>query len=168
MKRSRTVQLAFMSSMPLLVTACGGPRPDERLAYQDVQQCIQDGRVSKEVCEQEYQAALQARAQQSHYASSGDCTAQWGDCRPYVSAGGDHWFVPALAGFMIGRMMGHRDYYYGGGGFGGPYRERPDRGAWRGGDDRPGMGEPHAPTSAQTLSRGGFGSSGAARSSWGG
>lgn len=173
MKRSRTVQLAFMSSMPLLITACGGPRPDERLAYQDVQQCIQDGRVSKEVCEQEYQAALAARAQQSHYPNYGDCTAQWGDCRPYVTAGGDHWFVPALAGFMIGRLMGHRDprdyYYYGGGGaWGGPYRDRADRGTWRGWGST-GVGAPsRGPTTAETLSRGGFGSSGAARSSWGG
>lgn len=141
MKRSRTVQLAFMSSVPLLITACGGPRPDERLAYQDVQQCIADGKVSKEVCEQEYQAALQARAAQAHYPSYGDCAAQWDDCRPYVTSGGDHWFVPALAGFMIGRMLGHRD----------PNVDAPARG----------------PTTAETLSRGGFGYSGAARSSWG-
>jgi uncharacterized protein YgiB involved in biofilm formation len=171
MKRSRTVQLAFMSSMPLLITACGGPRADERLAYQDVQQCIQDGRVSKDVCEQEYQAALQSRAQQSHYSSLNDCNAQWGDqCRPYVTAGGDHWFVPAVAGFMIGRMLGHRHDaygpYYGNGAWGhgwnGPvYRDRPDRGSWGGNMNR-------EPTTAQTLSRGGFGSSGAARSSWGG
>ena len=76
MKRSRTVQLAFMSSVPLFVTACGSPS-NERLAYQDVQQCIQDGKVSRDVCEREYQAALDARAQQSHYSSYGDCAAQW-------------------------------------------------------------------------------------------
>lgn len=176
MKRSRTVQLAFMGSMPLLITACGGPGPgpDERLAYQDVQQCIQDGKVSKEICEQEYQAALQARAQQAHYSSYSDCTAQWGDqCRPYVTSSGDHWFVPALTGFMIGRLLGHRDYYYPqpyyGGGWNGPYRYRDDRGGWgtwgnRGSFEPPGR----APTTADTLSRGGFGYSGAARSSWGG
>ena len=174
MKRSRTVQLAFMGSMPFLVTACGGPLSDERLAYQDVQQCIQDGKVSKEICEQEYQAALQARAQQQHYSSYGDCEAQWGDqCRPYVSSSGDHWFVPALTGFMIGRLMGHRDYspYYGGGGWGGPtYRDRPDRGAWRSWENRGTYSDapPRGPTTAETLSRGGFGYSGAARSSWGG
>jgi uncharacterized protein YgiB involved in biofilm formation len=179
MKRSRTVQLAFMGTVPLLVTACGGPaagpRPDERLAYQDVQQCIQDGKVSKETCEQEYQAALQARAQQSHYGNYNDCASQWGDqCRPYVTSSGEHWFIPALTGFMIGRMLGHRDYYYpgpyyGGGGWHGPYRDRPGRGGW---DNRPGYGgygtPPRGPTTAETLSRGGFGYSGAARSSWGG
>ncbi len=176
MKRSRTVQLVFMSSVPLLVTACGGPRSDERLAYEDVQQCIQDGRVSKDVCEQEYQSALQARAQQSHFSNLNDCSAQYGDqCRPYVTSGGDHWFVPALTGFMIGRMLGHRnDGYYGGGywghGWNGPvYRDRPDRDRWGGYAYRPGSGDSiHAPTTAETLSRGGFGSSGAARSSWGG
>ena len=173
MKRSRTVQLAFMSSVPLLVTACGSPGPDERLAYQDVQQCIADGKVSKDICEQEYQAALQARAQQSHYSSYGDCAAQWGDqCRPYVTSSGDHWFVPALTGFMIGRLLGHRDYYgypppYYGGGWGGAYRYRSDRGAWR--DSGAGSYEPYrGPTTAETLSRGGFGYNGAARSSWGG
>jgi len=75
---------------------------------------------------------------------------------------------------MIGRMLGHRDYYYpgpyyGGGGWHGPYRDRPGRGGW---DNRPGYGgygtPPRGPTTAETLSRGGFGYSGAARSSWGG
>jgi len=169
MKRSRTVQLAFMSSVPLFVTACGSPS-NERLAYQDVQQCIQDGKVSRDICEREYQAALDARAQQSHYSSYGDCAAQWGDqCRPYVTGSGDHWFIPALAGFAIGRMLGHRDYYYPapyyGGGWGGSYRYRPDRG---GGWDSRSYGPPRGPTTAETLSRGGFGYSGAARSSWGG
>ena len=89
--------------------------------------------MSKDICEREYRAALDARAQQSHYSSYGDCAAQWGDqCRPYVTSSGDHWFIPALAGFAIGRMLGHRDYYYPapyyGGGWGGPYRYRPDRG----------------------------------------
>jgi uncharacterized protein YgiB involved in biofilm formation len=174
MKRSRAVQLAFVSSVPLLMTACGGPRSDERLAYQDVQQCIQDGKVGKDVCEQEYQTALQARAQQAHFSNLQDCSAQWGDqCRPYVTSSGDHWFVPAVAGFMIGRMLGHRydPYYpnYGGGWNGGVYRGRPDRSAWDGSAPRPGMGEPmRGPTTAETLSRGGFGSSGAARASWGG
>ncbi len=176
MKRSRSVHLAFMTSVPLLVTACDGPRSNERLAYADVQQCIQDGRVAKDVCEQEYQTALQTRAQQSHYSNYNDCASQWGDqCRPYVTSGGDHWFVPALTGFMIGHMMGHRrdayyPPYYGSPGWGGPsYRDRSDRGAWGGLPGRPTMGEPmHGPTTAQTLSRGGFGSSGAARGSWGG
>lgn len=178
MKRSRIVQLAFMGSVPLVVTACGGaPAPDERLAYRDVQQCIADGKVSKEVCEQEYEAALRARS--ANYPSYADCAAQWGDCRPYVSSSGDHWFVPALTGFMIGRLMGHRGdryYYYGGayggggyGGWGGPYRERADRGAWRGYGGYPGAdAPPRGPTTAETLSRGGFGQSGAARGSWGG
>ena len=175
MKRSRTVQLAFMSSVPLLVTACSGPGTDERIAYQDVLQCIQDGRVSKDVCEQEYQTALQARAQQQHFSNLNDCTAQFGEqCRPYVSPSGDHWFVPALAGFMIGRLMGHRDYgynpYYGAGwgqgSNGSVYQGRPGRATWDG--VRAGGDYGQGPTTAETLSRGGFGSSGAARSSWGG
>lgn len=178
MKRSRAVQLALMSSVPLLVTACDGS--DERVAYQDVQQCIQDGRVSKDICEQEYQAALEARGRQAHFYSMDDC-AQYGyRCTPYVTSSGDHWFVPALTGFMIGSLMGHRDrdydydygsYYHGGGGgwSGSVYSPRPGRHSWQGWGSRPGMGSPsYAPTTAQTLSRGGFGFSGAARSSWGG
>ncbi len=93
-----------------------------------------------------------------------------------MTSSGEHWFIPALTGFMIGRMLGHRDYYgapyYGGGwgGWHGPYRDRPDRGGWSGGDNRQGYGAPatRGPTTAETLSRGGFGYSGAARSSWGG
>ena len=74
---------------------------------------------------------------------------------PYVTSSGDHWFIPALAGFAIGRMLGHRDYYYPapyyGGGWGGPYRYRPDRG---GGWDSRSYGPPRGPTTAETLSRG--------------
>ena len=159
-----------MGSVPLLLTACGGPRPSERLAYQDVQQCIQDGKVSTDVCEREYQLALEARARSSHFGNLDDCQAQYGDqCRPYVSDSGAHWFVPALTGFMIGRLMGHgHGYFYGPGGFSGPmYRERPGRAEW-GGYQSGTAGAPHVPGTAQTLSRGGFGYSGAARASWGG
>jgi uncharacterized protein YgiB involved in biofilm formation len=179
MKRSRSVQLALMGAVPLLVTACGeqDANSNERLLYRDVQQCIAEGRVSAEVCDQEYQRALQARAQQApHFTNMNDCAAQYGDqCRPYVTSSGDHWFMPALTGFMIGQMLGHRRYDYygapsGGGTWGGGrpvYNDRADRSTWNGQPDwrNPGM---HTPTTAETLSRGGFGSSGAARSSWGG
>jgi uncharacterized protein YgiB involved in biofilm formation len=91
--------------------------------------------------------------------------------------------MPALAGFMIGRAFGSHHYYdpnyqpgYAtgpfGGGFGQPlYRSRGDRAVWRtASGERFGAGArgPAAPSVAETLSRGGFGSSSAARASWGG
>jgi uncharacterized protein YgiB involved in biofilm formation len=187
-KRSRSIQLALMGSVPLLLAAGCDDRlrgQEPALLYQDLQQCIADGKVSADVCQNGYEQALAAERNAPHYNSLADCEAEygWGNC--HAPTGGGNWFVPAAAGFLIARALDAHRYdqpYYGGygggwsayhGWMGQPlYQARGDRGSWRTlSGERYGWGArgPAAYNStAETLSRGGFGRTAAARGSWGG
>ena len=181
MKRSRSIELVLMGTMPFLLSACddGSAQQPQSFAYQGLQQCINDGKVSADVCEKAYADAVQAQYRDGpRYNTLGECQAQFGSdqCRPVQTSSGS-WFMPALAGFMIGRALDHNyqpGYAAGsfGGSFGQPlYRSRGDRAEWRtASGERFGAGArgPAGPSVAETLSRGGFGSSSAARASWGG
>ena len=179
MKRSRSIELVLMGTVPLLLSACNGSgqQPQNAMAYRDLQQCVSDGKVSADVCEKAYADAVQAQYREGpRFNSLNECQAQYGydQCRSVNSSSGS-WFMPALAGFMIGRAFGSNHYYYQpgfAGGIGQPlYRSRGDRAEWRtASGDRFGVGArgPSAPSVAETLSRGGFGQSSAARASWGG
>jgi uncharacterized protein YgiB involved in biofilm formation len=185
MKRSRSIELVLMGTVPLLLSACeppSAPHPQAAaaptVAYQGLTQCISDGKVSADICEKAYADAVQAQYRDGpRFDSLADCQAQYGyDQCHHVQTSSGGWFMPALAGFMIGRALSHNDGYHYGygyvGGFGQPlYRDRGDRAQWRtasgehfGGSTR----GPFQPSVGQTLSRGGFGMSSAARASWGG
>ena len=105
-----------------------------------------------------------------------DCQTQYSyDQCHYVQGPSGGWFMPALAGFMIGRALGdHHGYGYPygfgyGGGFGHPlYQSRADRGMWRSPSGETFGATARGPSVGETLSRGGFGMSSAARASWGG
>jgi uncharacterized protein YgiB involved in biofilm formation len=178
MKRSRTIELVLMGTVPLLLSACDNPSPPQpqtTLAYQGLTQCISDGKVSTDICEKAYADAVQAQYRDGpHFDSLAECQAQYGydQCHHVQTSSGD-WFMPALAGFMIGRALSHHDgYNYGygyGGGFGQPlYRTRGDRAEWRTASGERFGASARGPSVAETLSRGGFGMSSAARVSWGG
>ena len=184
MKRSRSIELALMGTVPLLLSGCDQlPEPEQQsaLLYQDLQQCIADGKVTADVCQKGYEQALQARSAAPHYGSLAECEAEFGyaQCRP-ASSGSGNWFIPAAAGFLIARALdsSHDDSRldYGWSGYGGwsgqpIYRSRGDRAEWRtGSGERFGSGArgPRGSSVAETLSRGGFGYSSAARVSWGG
>jgi uncharacterized protein YgiB involved in biofilm formation len=179
-KRSKSIQLVLMGTVPLLLSACDEPHARNTLAYQDLQQCISDGKVSADVCEKAYADAVEAQYRDGpRYGTLAQCQAEygWDQCHPVQTSSGS-WFVPALAGFMIGRAMGgsyqyHEHYWPGyGAGYGQPlYHARGDRGEWRTATgERFGVGArgPSAPSVGETLSRGGFGRSSVARGSWGG
>jgi len=183
MKRSRSIQLLLMGTAPLLLSACDNPSPPQpqpqtALAYQGLTQCISDGKVGADICEKAYADAIQAQYRDAPlFDSLTDCQAQYGyDQCHHVETSSGGWFMPALAGFMVGRALSHHDgYNYGygyGGGYGQPlYRARGDRAEWRtaSGERFGGAARgPYSPTVAETLSRGGFGMSSAARGSWGG
>jgi uncharacterized protein YgiB involved in biofilm formation len=179
MKRSRSIQLALMGSMPLLVAGCGQAHHDTALLYEDLQQCLTDGQVPPVTCEEGYERALVAEDNAPRYGSLADCEAEYGvsACRPAHEGG---WFIPMAAGFMIARALDHQGYYYSySGGWSGPagwavqpvYRVRGDRSVWRTASGQQfswGPRGPGAHTVAETLSRGGFGRTAAARGSWGG
>ncbi|HTY93036.1 MAG TPA: DUF1190 domain-containing protein [Steroidobacteraceae bacterium] len=185
MKRSRSIELVLMGTVPLLLSACDqpsppappAPPPQASVAYHDLAQCIADGKVGADICEKAYADAVQAQYRDGpRFDSQGECEAQYGydQCHHVQTASGG-WFMPALAGFMIGRALGDHHYYnygYGyGGGFGQPlYHWRADRAQWRTASGAGFGGEARGPgmSVAETLSRGGFGMSSAARASWGG
>lgn len=188
MKRSRSIELALMGGVPLLLAGCSHAHHDTPLLYQDLQQCIADGKVPAVTCEEGYEQALLAQERAPRYGTQSACEATYGDsqCR-VVHEGSSSWFVPAAAGFLIGRALSHHDPYYGygsgwsgySGGWSGAagysgqpvYRVRGDRGEWRTLDGQrfgPGARGPGAHTVSETLSRGGYGRTAAARASWGG
>lgn len=183
MKRSRSIELVLMGTVPLLLSACDQPSPPQpqpqpqtAMAYQGLTQCISDGKVSADVCEKAYADAVQAQYRDGpRFDSMADCQAQYGyDQCHHVQTSSGGWFMPALAGFMIGRALTHHDYNYGygygyAGGFGQPlYRARGDRAEWRTASGERFGAAARGPSVAETLSRGGFGMSSAARASWGG
>ena len=191
MKRSRSIELAVMGTMPLLLAACDQPSPAQQqstVLYQSLQQCVAAGQVSADTCAKAYADAVQEQYRNApRFGSLEQCEAQFGydQCHPVVSSSG-HWFMPALAGFLVGRALSHDarhggwgyappPYYGGWGGYRGSgepiYRARGDRAPWQTGEgQRFGWGSrgPAAPSVGETLSRGGFGLSSAARASWGG
>lgn len=180
MKRSKLVGLALMGSAPVLLTACSEPAPPEVPAYGSVDECVQGGIFTRQACESGQAAAMQAHLNQApRFANQSTCEQEYGanNCQQVQAPGGGSWFMPAMAGFIVGNMLADRDrdrgYYYGGGYYGGYrgkplYRDRYGSGQWRTSDgmtiDKGGYGKQKAITS----SRGGFGSQAAARGSWGG
>jgi uncharacterized protein YgiB involved in biofilm formation len=182
MKRSRSIQLTLMSAVPFLLAACDEPRGSAPapLVYQSVADCIASGQVSDTTCRSEYERARALHDQQApRFSSVDDCEARYGydQCRRYDRADGSSVFVPLMIGYLIGHAFGNHGYspgYYYGGWLGQPiYRDRADRSVWRTMDGASVgyRGVPRGPaamSTAQTLSRGGFGMSSAARGSWGG
>jgi uncharacterized protein YgiB involved in biofilm formation len=179
MKRSRSIELALMGGVPLLLAGCDHGHHDTALLYEDLQQCISDGQVPAVTCEEGYERALVAEERAPRYNSLAACEDEYGvsACRP---AHEGSWFIPMAAGFMIARALDHQGAYYGySGGWSGAaswyaqpvYHVRGDRSAWRtmsGERFTWGSRGPGAHTVSETLSRGGFGRAATARFSWGG
>lgn len=171
MKRSKSIGLSLMGTVPFLLTACDQAAPPaaqglQLPAYGSVDECVQAGIFTRQACEDGMQAAQQAHlAEAPRFDSAADCERQYGaaNCQ-LVQTGSDSWFMPAMAGFMMGQALANNRGYYGGMYRGEPlYRDRHGRGGWRTADNRPVA----QPDKAISRSRGGFGSQAAARGSWG-
>lgn len=182
MKRSKFAGLALMGAAPFLLTACSDEPEVQQNAFTSVEECIQAKVFTPEACRSEYDKAVQShQAQAPRFADQNACETQYGasNCQVVRHSDGTSWFVPAMAGFMIGRMMdrGREDQmYYGGGGgyYGGSYyrsqplyRDRADRATWRTSDNYTVTRAGDGSSKAVTQSRSGFGSQAAARGSWG-
>lgn len=108
MKRSRLVRLALMGSTPFMLAACG-EEPKPGYVYSSVQDCLLQGQLGEAECRAEFDAA-QAEHQRTapRYKSQADCEADFGAqaCQAAPQAtGGTGWFMPAMAGFLVGQMM---------------------------------------------------------------
>lgn len=186
MKRSRHLKLSLLGVAPIVFTACSS---EEDLTYDKLDDCIQEGKVTAQVCSTAYNKAMQEHLTRSpRFASADDCAGQYGNCQ-YVQSNGQSFWLPLMAGFMAGRWSSHygntgrpyldtygqwaprplyrtrddwdRGTYSTSGGY--TYSSRGGGSSWSSGGDG-GSGR----ISTSTLSRGGFGGSSVARGGWGG
>ncbi|PSW22250.1 hypothetical protein C9I98_03020 [Photobacterium sanctipauli] len=192
MKRSKQVVLASMRKnwRPLTYTpitaafasiALSGCSDNDQDAviYQSLDDCLDDNPSYSEECRSAYQFALQESSRTApKYNSEYDCEAEFGD-NACIQPRGQNWFMPAMAGFMFARMLNNNNYYsqpmyysrYPGSIFydrwttadGRDYGNRYKKAKVR--VNRDSM-KPK-PTVSRTISRGGFGSTVSAKSSWG-
>lgn len=196
MKRTTRIDLSKMRKQPqrfvlkplalavatASLMACGGSQ-QQATAYQSVDECKRDNPSLGAQCEQAYDQALSEAARSGpKYRSERDCVAEFGanNCVPYSTHSGNNWFMPAMAGFLLGRALDRPDSYYSSPLYTSYSRYSPAYGRWTTVDGRlqgakrsgaiktsPQVFKPK-PTVTRTISRGGFGSSVAAKSSWGG
>lgn len=194
MKRSKTINLERMRKLskgpalkPLAVAiatatlvACSSQR--DAMAYKDVEQCIRDNPSLESQCRAAYQEALGKSAKSGpKYRTQSDCESEFGgnNCVPYDGSNGQHWFMPMMAGFMLSRML-DRNGYYSAPLYTSYSRYSPAYNRWttvdgelfgsrRYGSMRvDGDAFKSKPAVTRTISRGGFGSTVVAKSSWGG
>jgi uncharacterized protein YgiB involved in biofilm formation len=194
MKRSQSINIERMrksrkrfSLKPLALAiaattmvACDSVR--EAKIYRDAEHCIQENPDLSDECETAYQKA-KAEASRSgpKYQSESICESEFGrdNCVPYRSADGHSWFMPAVAGFLLAKAL-ERNNYEASPLYTSYSRYSPGYGQWttvdgsRYGQRRYGSinvsGDTFKPKPAvtKTISRGGFGSTVSAKSSWGG
>jgi uncharacterized protein YgiB involved in biofilm formation len=194
MKRSHSINVERMrktrkrfSVKPLTLAiaaatlvACDNVR--EAKIYRDTEHCIDENPDLTEACEAAYQKA-KAEASRSgpKYRSESICESEFGrdNCIPYRSADGHNWFMPAMAGFLLAKVL-DRNRYEASPLFTSYSRYSAGYGQWstvdgsRYGQRRygsikvPGDTFKPKPAVTKTISRGGFGSTVSAKSSWGG
>lgn len=191
-KRSRRVVLTTLTAASAVAASgCGSSDWSESDAegqvYASVSECVAAGETRAE-CEN---ASAQARIDDSESAPRFDsqsvCEQEFGSSRcEQRTSGGNSFWVPLLAGFVIGNVIGDMDgghrrrryaplyrgaggtWYHGGAGYG-PLSRRSGGGYGfsRTGFDRP-VGSPRTYSRSDVASRGGFGGRSGSASGWGG
>ncbi|HET8706832.1 MAG TPA: DUF1190 domain-containing protein, partial [Pseudomonadales bacterium] len=117
MKRSKTVSLALMGLSPFVLSSCSEPEQDV-LIYPSVQSCIDDGKLEAAKCQEEYDRAVKEHERTApHYSTESDCINDFGQNQCYQPFGSSY-FMPLLAGYMIGRATAPANNYGSGGGGG--------------------------------------------------
>jgi uncharacterized protein YgiB involved in biofilm formation len=129
MKRSKSLRLVLMGGAALTLGACD--QPVEVGVFETVEQCTVMG-YSQSSCESAIEDARKEHVKAApKYASRADCEAEFGRCEPGPTAsqqlpqgqqnpqgpqgeqsafGGGSFFMPLLAGYMMGQMMGGNRY----------------------------------------------------------
>ena len=133
MKRSSSLRLVLMGGAALTLGACDNPV--EVGIFETVEQCTVMG-YSQSNCESAIADARKEHVKSApKYASRADCEAEFGRCEPGPTAsqqppqgpqnpqgpqgtpggeqsafGGGSFFMPLLAGYMMGQMMGGNRY----------------------------------------------------------
>ncbi|ELR65945.1 hypothetical protein C942_00571 [Photobacterium marinum] len=191
MKRSKKVVLPSMrknwrtfSVAPISVAFAGAfltgcSDKHEGTIYHSLNDCIDDNPNYSQECRAAYQFALtEAERTAPKYQREYDCEAEFGNNTCMRTQ--NNWFMPAMAGFMFGRLMDSNRGYYSQPMFSSYYRgsifydrwitaDGYDYGSSRYKKTKVSVSKDHLkpkPTVSRTISRGGFGSSVSAKSSW--
>ena len=174
MKRSKKLRLVLMGSSSVLLASCNKPTTDA-LVYSSVEQCANDGVVSEQVCQHQYNQAWQQHLKSApRYQFKDDCEQDFDTTCQQLSSGE---YIPTMEGFMLSTGKSSNSshsfnvipLYLGNGGY---YRTGSyDRigSQYKKGKvtvDKSATVKPSIRTT--TLKRGGFGSRASARGSWGG
>ncbi len=180
MRKAFALRPLALGVASVFVSACADNRQDARI-YTSLDECKQDFPDAMQRCEAAYQSAVAEAAKTApRYQRENDCEYEFGQnqCR-YVDTNNGSFFMPFMAGFMVSQLMSPNRYYSqplytsyspyssfrsrwvtaDGYVFNGDIRKRNYR-------VRPDIYKPK-PAVNRTMSRGGFGSSVRAKSSWG-
>lgn len=189
-KRSSNINLNRMrkafSPKPLAVgiasvmlAGCGDDR-EQAMVFTSLADCTNQLPDKAEQCELAYRSAVEEASRTApKYNSMNECEHEFGvqQCIPYRNEYGNNWFMPLMAGYMIGNLMAPR--YHSTPVFTSYSRYSPHRYRWISangydyGDFRSRNFKVNKksfdpkPTVSRTIKRGGFGSSVRAKSSWG-
>jgi len=193
MKRSKQVVLASMrknwrtfSVTPITVAFAGAvlsgcsDNSSDASIYQGLDDCIDDNPNYSSECQAAYQNALEeAERTAPKYQTQNDCVSEFG-ANACVQSSSNNWFMPAMAGFMFGRMMDNNRGYYSQPMFRSYYPGSIFYDRWTTADGYDYGKSSYKkskvrvskdqmkpkPTVNRTISRGGFGSTVSAKSSW--
>jgi len=195
MKRTKSINLARMRKAPALfklkpivlsiaafsLVGCSDSRKAD--IYSSVDHCKKENPSSGTLCEKAYKKALEKSEKSGpKYRSKYDCSSDFGrrNCIPYKASNGANLYMPAVAAFALSRSFKkdedeyqssplYTSHYYGSGFYnrwttvdGRTYKKR--YGSMTVGGDT----FKSKPKVVKTMSRGGFGSTVAAKSNWGG
>ena len=178
MRKSFSVKPLALGVAAIFLSACGDKQ--EATVFTSVSDCTNANPASAEQCKTAYDDALkEAERTGPKYNSQSDCESEFGSnqCTTVRSQSGS-FFMPFMAGYMLSNLMSPRGYYsqpmftsYS--------RNSSYRNRWIGADGYD-FGDNRRrtmrvsekslkpkPTVSKTMSRGGFGSSVRAKSSWG-
>ncbi len=171
-----TLSVAVASA---ILSGCSDPA-EKAVVYQKVDDCISDNPRFAEQCRAAYQHALEEASRTGpKYNSENECIQEFG-AGACVQAPQSNWFMPAMAGFMFARVMQNNRPYYSQPMYSSRYRGSIFYDRWVTADgydygssrysrssvrvDKNQM-KPK-PATTRTISRGGFGSTVSAKSSW--
>ncbi len=178
MRKSSPVTLAMAGSIMLSGCWSDQPAPETEVRiYRDKSACINENPSFEAQCIEAYEKALVgSEASAPKYTSRYNCESEFGYNR-CIRSSNDNWFMPALAGFMLAKAFNTNGYNY--------RQSAPVyyyRDSWVGGNGynygsansvtttvpKSTFNPKPKPKVTKTISRGGFGSTVKAKSSWGG
>jgi uncharacterized protein YgiB involved in biofilm formation len=178
MRKSFSVKPLALGVTAIFLSACGDKQ--EAAVFTSVNDCTDSHPEFAEKCKTAYEDALrEAQRTGPKYNSQRDCESEFGNnrCNVVRNESGS-FFMPFMAGYMLSNLMSPRGYYsqpmFSSNARNSSYRNR-----WVGADGYD-FGDNRRrsmrvsenslkpkPTVTKTMSRGGFGSSVRAKSSWG-